>query len=245
MVSPPAIHAWNRVASLLAKPDIPRAVVLDLEGTITPIAFVRDTLFPYARERMAAFVRSHQTESRVHALLASVAALSGTSNQDIEAAIRQLLAWSDADQKIAPLKSIQGMIWDEGFQNGTFCAPLYTEVAASLESWHRRGIALHIYSSGSVEAQRLLLRHTSAGDLSPLIKDYFDSTIGAKVLMASYRAIRQQIGIDSSDILFLSDHPGEISAARQAGWQAVLIERDGPVPGREPPAAADFSELIS
>jgi enolase-phosphatase E1 len=220
-------------------------VVLDLEGTITPIAFVRDTLFPYARERLPSFVRSHSAETRVKALLGDIAVLNlnGGTPPDVETAIRQLLAWSDADAKIPPLKSLQGMIWEEGFTNGTFSAPLYTEVAPTLKAWHSRGIALYIYSSGSVEAQRLLLRHTSAGDLSALIRGYFDATIGPKLLAASYRSLQGLIGFESPDILFLSDHPGEVHAARQAGWQAVLIERDGPVKDRVPPTAAEFTQL--
>jgi enolase-phosphatase E1 len=243
MVSQRAIHAWSRAASPLARPGAPLAVVLDLEGTIMPTAFVRDTLFPYARERLSRFVHSHRAEERVGALLGEVAALTDGAAQDVDAAIRQLLAWSDADQKIPPLKALQGMIWDEGFSNGTFRAPLYPEVGLTLKAWQSRGIALYIYSSGSVEAQRLLLRHTSAGDLSPQIRGYFDATIGPKLSAASYRTIQGSIGFQPSDILFLSDHPGEIHAARQAGWQAVLIEREGPVTGREPPAATDFIQL--
>ena len=226
-----------------ARARAPRAVVLDLEGTITPIAFVRDTLFPYARERLPSFLRSHSAETRVKALLGDIAALNGGAPPEVETAIRQLLAWSDADAKIPPLKSLQGMIWEEGFTNGTFSAPLYTEVAPTLKTWHSRGIALYIYSSGSVEAQRLLLRHTSAGDLSSLIRGYFDATIGPKLLPASYRSLQGLIGFESRDILFLSDHPGEVHAARQAGWQAVLIERDGPVKDRVPPTAAEFTQL--
>jgi enolase-phosphatase E1 len=155
-----------------------------------------------------------------------------------------LLAWSDADQKIPPLKALQGMIWEEGFANGTFRAPLYAEVATKLGAWRASAIRLYIYSSGSVEAQKLLVRHTSEGDLSGLLQGYFDATIGSKLASESYWKIQGLIGLEARELLFLSDHPGEIRAARHAAWQAVLIERDGPVTGREPPAANDFSQLV-
>lgn len=219
-------------------------MVLDLEGTITPIAFVKDVLFPYARERLPAFVRSHLKESRMRTLLDDVRALSDQQGRpDIEAAIQQLLAWSDADAKIAPLKSLQGMIWDEGFANSTFCSPLYPDVVPTLCAWRARGIPLYIYSSGSTDAQKSLLRHTNAGNLCHLFHGHFDATIGPKLKEESYRALRDSIGFEPPEILFLSDHPGEIRAARRAGWQAVLIERDGAAPGREPPAMPDFAGL--
>jgi len=229
------------VASLSAEQGTTRAVVLDLEGTITPITFVKDVLFPYARERLPAFVRSHLQEPRVQQLLADVRERTMRTQQDVDAAICQLLAWSDADEKIPPLKSLQGMIWADGFARGTFCSPLYPDVAPALHAWRDRGIDLYVYSSGSVEAQKLLLRHTNAGNLGYLFRDHFDATIGSKVNAGSYRAIRELMGFESSEILFLSDNPSEIRAAREAGWRAVLIERDGPVEEREPPAAASFA----
>jgi enolase-phosphatase E1 len=231
------------VASLSAEQGTTRAVVLDLEGTITPITFVKDVLFPYARERLPAFVRSHLQEPRVQQLLADVRERTMRTQQDVDAAICQLLAWSDADEKIPPLKSLQGMIWAEGFARGSFCSPLYPDVAAALHAWRDRGIELYVYSSGSVEAQKLLLRHTNAGDLEYLFRDHFDATIGSKVNSESYRAIRELLGFEPSGIFFLSDNPAEIRAARQAGWRALLIERDGPVEGREPPAAPSFAGL--
>jgi enolase-phosphatase E1 len=246
MRSPDASRAWNRVDSPLAELRTPRAVVLDLEGTITPIAFVKDVLFPYARERLPAFVRSHLEESRLQTLLGEVRALAaGLGKQDVEAAIQQLLIWSDADAKIPPLKALQGMIWDEGFANGTFCSPLYPDVAPTLRAWRARGIVLYIYSSGSIDAQKLLLRHTNAGNLCHLFHGHFDATMGPKVNEASYRALRDSIGFEPSEILFLSDHPGEVRGARRAGWHAVLIERDGAVPGREPPAMPDIAGLAA
>jgi enolase-phosphatase E1 len=238
------IRASSPAVCRLASGRTPLAIVLDLEGTITPISFVRDTLFPYARERLPAFVRTHRQESQAGEQLHAVAKLAGLAPDDAEGAIRQLLAWSDADQKIPPLKALQGMIWEEGFSNGTFRAPLYAEVARKLKAWRASGIRLYIYSSGSVEAQKLLVRHTSEGDLSLLLQGYFDATIGSKLARESYRAIEGLIGLEAPDLLFRSDHPGEIRAARLAGWQAILIERDGPVTGREPPALSDLNQVI-
>jgi len=203
-----------------------RAVVLDIEGTIAPIAFVRDILFPYARKHLADFLADHGDEPAVASEIAAVR--QAAPGMDVTKA---LLGWMDLDLKIPPLKALQGMIWQTGYDRGELRGRIYPDVPPCLRAWRERGLALYIYSSGSVPAQRLLLGHSDAGDLCPLFSGFFDSKIGAKREAASYQAIAAQIGVDASDCLFLSDVEAELDAARRAGWRAaqVVRENDGTV----------------
>jgi len=203
-----------------------RAVVLDLEGTIAPIAFVRDILFPYARRHLAQFLSQHADDPEVAAEIAAVRqAAPGT---DVTAA---LLGWMDQDLKIPPLKALQGMIWQAGYDRGELRGQIYPDVPPCLRAWRERGLALYVYSSGSAPAQKLLLGHSDAGDLSLLFSGFFDTKIGAKREAASYQAIAAQIGTDAGDCLFLSDIETELDAAAAAGWRAAQLVRasDGTV----------------
>jgi enolase-phosphatase E1 len=208
--------------------DRPLALVLDIEGTTTPISFVQDVLFPYARARLAATVRTAGVNAEVRAALAQLAVSVGTTALPEDDAIERLLALSDADIKAPALKALQGIAWRDGYADGSLVAPLYPDVAPALRAWHAQGHRLYIYSSGSVEAQRLLFGHTIEGDLRPLFAGWFDATIGAKTAPASFVAIAAAIGRPAGSLLFVSDHGGEVAAARQAGWRAVLIDRRVP-----------------
>lgn len=214
-------------------------IVCDLEGTVAPIDYVQQVLFPYARQRLAGWLQAHAGELRVAQLLADVAAEAGQA-LDLAAAASQLLAWSDADRKIAPLKTLQGWIWQQGYASGELQAPLYPDVKPALQAWRAQGLTLAVYSSGSVAAQQLFLGHSDAGDLRPLFGHWFDTAVGGKLHAASYRAIAAQLRQPAAQLLFLSDHPGEIAAAREAGWQAIQVVRDGPLP---PAAIASFADL--
>jgi enolase-phosphatase E1 len=198
---------------------MPRAILTDIEGTTSSIAFVAETLFPYARERLPAFVATHAEAAAP--ILAEVAA---TEPGD---PIATLTRWIDEDRKATPLKTLQGMIWEDGYREGAFTGHIYDDAVAALRRWHDAGIALYVFSSGSVAAQKLLFGHSNAGDLTPLFSGYFDTTTGPKREAAAYTAIAGAIGVDPADILFLSDTPQEIAAARGAGMQALLIDRAG------------------
>jgi enolase-phosphatase E1 len=223
---PTEYHGSSRETSQLS--DGTLALVLDIEGTTTPIAFVQDVLFPYARARLAATVRTAGSNAEVRTALAQLAESMGTTTLSEDEAIGRLLALSDADVKAPALKALQGIAWREGYADGSLVAPLYPDVAPALRAWHAQGHGLYIYSSGSVEAQRLLFGHTVDGDLRPLFAGWFDATIGAKTAPASFVAIAAAIERPAGSLLFLSDHGGEVSAARQAGWRAVLIDRRVP-----------------
>ncbi len=203
-----------------------RAIVTDIEGTTSSLSFVKEVLFPYAREHLSEFVRVHGDEPKVAALLEEVRTVAG-KELEREALIGQLCAWIDEDRKIAPLKALQGSIWEDGYRRGDFSGHVYADAVSCLRDWQARGIALYVFSSGSVHAQRLLFAHTPYGDLTPLFSGYFDITIGSKREPAAYSAITQAIGLPPREILFLSDMVEELDAARAAGMQTVWLVREG------------------
>lgn len=201
-----------------------KAILTDIEGTTSSLSFVKDVLFPYARERMAAFVRARGHDPAVRKLLDEVKQLSDAAQDDD--VTRQLIRWIDEDKKITPLKALQGMIWEEGYQQGHFKGHVYEDAARKLKEWHAQGVKLYVFSSGSVHAQKILFAHTDYGDLTLLFSGYFDTTIGNKRDPASYRTIAQTIGRAPDEILFLSDIQEELDAAREAGMQTRGLIRD-------------------
>ncbi len=202
-----------------------RSVILtDIEGTTSSISFVKDVLFPYARERLPAFVAAHGNDPEVRALLDQVAAEHGAMCQDAMI-VETLQGWIDEDRKHTALKALQGMIWNAGYARGDFTAPLYPDVAPALLAWHAAGHPLAVYSSGSVPAQKLLFSHSDAGDLTPLFSNYFDTEVGYKRDAGSYRRIVERLGRPAQDIVFLSDVVEELDAAREAGMRTVLLDR--------------------
>lgn len=206
------------------------AVVTDIEGTTSPIAFVREVLFPYARRTLPRFLQEHHDRADVAPWLRRVAEETQQSADDLDGIIETLLAWIDQDRKHVALKALQGMVWVEGYENATYAAPVYADAAEALRAWHARGIPLYVYSSGSVPAQKLFFGFTEHGDLRPLFSGYFDAETGGKREPASYRAIAAAIGKPSSELLFLSDIVEELDAAREAGWRTVLVDRRADYP---------------
>lgn len=221
-----------------------KAILLDIEGTTTSIRFVHEVLFPYAREALPAFVRAHAEDAPIAALLEQSRAEAGTPEANLEATIDQLLRWIAEDKKVTPLKALQGHIWKSGYESGDFTGHVYDDTPAYLSKWSESGIRLYVYSSGSVQAQKLLFGHSDAGDLCPLFSGYFDTKVGHKRDEASYRAISESIGLAAQDILFLSDITEELDAAASAGMQTTQLVRDEDTEaGTTHPIARDFSEL--
>ena len=219
-----------------------RAVVTDIEGTTSSLSFVKDVLFPYAREHIGGFVRCNAEDPHVAPHLNDVRLLSDPE-LDVEGVISQLQTWIDTDQKITPLKALQGLVWEAGYASGDFRGHMYPDAVEYLRNWHAAGIRLYVYSSGSVHAQKLLFGNTEYGDLTPLFSGYFDTTSGAKADTESYQRIRQQIDLPAQEILFLSDIPAELDAARAAGMRTVQLVRDDGVPASAHPVAKDFSQI--
>ncbi|GAA0714758.1 acireductone synthase [Dokdonella soli] len=200
-------------------------ILTDIEGTTSSISFVKDVLFPYARERLPAFVVTHADEPDVQHWLHEAAREAGLVSATQQEIIDLLISWIDADRKSTALKALQGMIWKDGYTNGEYTAHVYPEVPARLRAWHAEGRRLYVYSSGSVPAQKLFFGHTDAGDLAPLFSGWFDTETGPKRDAESYRRIAAAVGTPADTILFLSDIVEELDAARAAGLQTTLLAR--------------------
>jgi enolase-phosphatase E1 len=197
-----------------------RAVLTDIEGTTTPIAFVHEALFPFARANMAAFLSARAGDPAVAAELEAIR-LAAPARAPVDV----LLDWMDRDAKETPLKTLQGLIWEQGYADGKLLGVLYPDVPPCLRQWHAAGAGLFVYSSGSVAAQRLLFGHSDAGDLAGLFSGFFDTRVGAKREAASYRAIAAQIELPPESILFLSDVEVELDAAAAAGLATCQLVR--------------------
>lgn len=201
------------------------AVLLDIEGTIGDIAFVREILFPFARARVADVLKARWSDSEVAACVAGAREASGHALADAREATAQFLAWMDEDKKITPLKALQGIIWREGYASGELKAHLYSDASEAIRAWSASGVGVYIYSSGSIEAQKLYAKYSVAGDLTPLIGGYFDTTTGPKGEAASYTRIAAAVGLRAAEITFFSDAPAETDAALAAGLNAYRVDR--------------------
>jgi len=210
-----------------------KAILLDIEGTTTPIDFVHKTLFPFAKSRIAVYVRDHFDElsseidqlTDEHSSDADYSAkLSADSPESVAAYLKYLI---DTDRKSTPLKSIQGKIWQRGYEAGELRAQVFDDVPQAFERWKAKGKLIAIYSSGSVLAQQLIFRYSSRGDLTPMIDRYFDTGVGGKRETESYRKIVAEIGIQPYEIAFVSDIVDELDAAESAGMKTALSIREG------------------
>jgi enolase-phosphatase E1 len=220
-----------------------RAVVTDIEGTTSSIDFVFKVLFPYARAHLRAFLLTYGHEHEVRRQLEAVSEEAGRP-LTTEQAAEQLERWIDEDRKATPLKALQGMVWAQGYHSGELTGHVYPDAAEALQRWKAAGLRLYVYSSGSVQAQKLLFAHTDGGDLTNLFDGYFDTTTGPKRDADSYRTIAAAIGLPADDILFLSDAVDELQAARAAGMHTVRLVRDGTTNATAaPPEVARFDEI--
>jgi enolase-phosphatase E1 len=204
-----------------------KAILTDIEGTTSAVSFVFDVLFPYAREHLPAFVRNRAKEPAVAEQIEAVRRESGEPDADIERVVQILLEWIAADRKATSLKALQGMVWAEGYRAGQLKGHVYPDAVAALRRWHEQGYALYVYSSGSVQAQKLIFGCAEVGDLTPLFSGYFDTGSGHKREADSYVRIAAAIGLPAGEILFLSDAVQELDAARQAGMYTCGLVREG------------------
>lgn len=219
--------------------DAIEAVLLDIEGTTIPVSFVHQVLFPYARAAMPGLLAERAADPAVRAALAEIAGLAPGV-----APLAQLNAWMDRDEKIGPLKTLQGLAWAEGYRTGALRAALYPDVLPALRCWHAAGLRLAVYSSGSEAAQRLIYGHTTEGDVTGLFDGFYDLSMGGKRDAASYRAILARAGWAPGRTLFLSDIVAELDAASEAGLRTCQLVRpeDGTVAGTVHPRAATLDE---
>lgn len=223
-----------------------RCVLTDIEGTTSSIEFVHKVLFPYSRANFLRFL----SESNQSAVLKIVDQIwtddlghDQGSKPDLAQVTQLLQKWIDEDLKKNSLKELQGMIWKEGFEAKAYFGHVYPEVKAELEKWKNAGLLLAVYSSGSVQAQKLLFKHSEAGDLTPLFSANFDTAVGHKREVDSYRNIAKKLELSPESILFLSDIKEELDAAEKAGMKTCQLMRDPkPAKGHHPPAD-DFKEV--
>lgn len=216
----------------------PTHILMDIEGTTTAIAFVHRSLFPYAAEAMEGFLAQHATRPDVAAILRDV------PGEDKLATLR---GWMAEDAKVTPLKALQGLIWHQGYAEGALRGHLWPDVPHALRAWRARNLRLAVYSSGSEEAQRLLFRHSEAGDLEPMFEGFFDTRMGPKRTAESYARIATAWDAAPGAVLFLSDVAEELDAARDAGMHTCQLIRaeDGTRPSGRHPEARDFNEVTA
>ncbi|MEQ1439794.1 acireductone synthase [Fontimonas sp. SYSU GA230001] len=220
-----------------------RAIVTDIEGTTSSIDFVHQTLFPYAKKHLRGFLREQAGNDAVQHLLADVERIEGR-DLSLDEAADALERWIAEDRKLTPLKALQGMIWKTGYEAGELKGHVYADTPVYLRRWHAAGKALYVYSSGSVEAQKLIFGHTDYGDLTPLFSGYFDTNIGGKREAASYARILAELQRSGDEVLFLSDVGEELDAARAAGLQTwQLLRDDKAVPSPTHRQARSFADV--
>lgn len=220
-----------------------QTVLLDVEGTVAPISFVYDVLFPYARDHLESSVEREwsqlagivdlfraQSEEDVRAGLEGVVPIPdpSASAEDLQKALIASARWQMAtDRKTQGLKALQGRIWKVGFESGTLRSVVFPDVPAAFRRWKKAGLRMGIYSSGSVEAQRLFFRYSEEGDLCPYLSGHFDTRVGAKRVAESYVAIAGELGVTPESVIFATDVAAEADAAEAAGMKTVLLARPG------------------
>ncbi len=239
---------WNNV----------RVVLLDIEGTTTPIDFVYKTLFPYASGHVESFLAASHGDAEIHVIVRDLKAQRAKDAaaglappdwpddsidelRDCVAYVHWLMA---RDSKCTPLKSLQGKIWQRGFESGELHGEVYADVPTAFARWRRQGREIAIYSSGSVLAQKLLFGSISSGDLTREIRDFFDTDTGVKSAASSYTKIAAAIGKPPHEFLFLSDAEKEVAAARSAGMFAALCNRETTSVEHSPGTITSFAEVL-
>ena len=252
-----------------------RAIVLDIEGTTTPIDFVYQVLFPFARAHVASFLQREWNSAACRETVALLMAEQAIDTEFLRAGVfdaqnmrrdgvrgvrlqpdlaRDLTPASvvdyvywlmDRDRKSRGLKALQGLVWQDGYRSGELHGQVYPDVPPALARWHSRGLGTYIYSSGSVLAQQLIFGSIGAGDLTKYLRGYFDTEIGPKTSADSYRRIAEGVGVPPSEMLFVSDVPAELDAARAADMRTALCVRsDAEVPAIAHPVIRTFDDII-
>ena len=221
-------------------------ILMDIEGTTSSISFVKDVLFPYFLLNIDNINKLSNIKEVKYAFGQVLRIVKREENRDIttsEEVILQLKKWCEQDLKITPLKTLQGILWQKGYQNGELLGHVYDDVPEMLENWNLLGKKMGIFSSGSVNAQKLLFSHSVKGNLSTYFSNYFDTNIGSKRDSDTYSLITKQLALPSNRILFLSDVIEELAAADMAGMKTIQITREGNLQSW-PQSVSDFSEII-
>lgn len=221
-------------------------VLMDIEGTTTPIDFVKKILFPYSKIHLPKLIQEQSQDPQVKEYLNQVAQELQTESSgsvDQKKAIQTLLQWVDEDRKHSALKKLQGMVWKKGYFDGDYTAPLYEDVIPCWKKWRKQEKSLAIYSSGSIKAQKLLFQFTNEGDVRSYLSDYFDTSSGQKKESQSYQNIAESLQIAPQKILFLSDIAEELDAAKLTGMKTIQLVRPGTSACSQHEAVSTFEEI--
>jgi enolase-phosphatase E1 len=221
-------------------------ILTDVEGTTTSISFVHEVLFPFSKKHLVSFVKKHSSRTDVKNILEATKASALKENQKTindQEACELLLHWIETDRKHPALKDLQGLIWEEGYASGEIKGHVYRDVLPALKAWKNAGLTLGVYSSGSVKAQHLIFEHSTEGNLRPFFSNHFDTAVGHKREVGSYKNIAGELKLSPSDILFLSDIKEELDAAFEAGMKTIQLVRQDDVIVGDHLVARDFSEI--
>lgn len=212
-----------------------KAILLDIEGTTSDILFVKNVLFPYARDNCENFLNQHFESAEIQKIIDDLVELSqrdqrpiirSDNQQTFVKSVVENVHWQiSEDRKTKELKNLQGKIWKIAFESGEIKGHVYEDVPRKLKEWTEAGFNVFIYSSGSVEAQKLLFGHSEYGNLLEFLSGHFDTNVGHKQEVESYRNIAKEIGLSPSEVLFLSDIPNEVIAAENAGMKTAILDR--------------------
>lgn len=208
----------------------PEFILTDIEGTTSSVSFVTETLFPYFLEHINELSHYAEIPAVREAFDQTVQLAKSEDGEDIhfsEEIIQKLRNWCLEDRKITPLKTLQGVLWDNGYRKGELKGHIYPDVPGKLKTWSENAIRLGVFSSGSVPAQKLIFGYSEAGDLTPYFSAYFDTKTGGKREKETYPKIAELIQVKPENILFLSDVTAELEAADAAGYRTIQLVRPG------------------
>jgi enolase-phosphatase E1 len=216
-----------------------KAILLDIEGTISSLPYVVNNFYPYTARHLATFLKKHGSDPEVAAAIEETRALAGPDVDPLDA----LQQWIAEDNKAPPLKFLQGLVWEDGYRNGELKGHIYDDALAVLKRWKEHGLPLHIFSSGSVQCQLQFYQHSPHGDLRHLFSEHFDTRVGAKIAPESYRQIAAELGLKPSELLFFTDNPKELEAASSVGVPVIQVIREDTQPDRRFPYIFSFHEV--
>ncbi|MEZ9820533.1 acireductone synthase [Shewanella sp. 10N.286.45.A1] len=216
-----------------------RAIVVDTAGTTTDLNFIEDILFPYSAKVLPAFLEENKNNVLVENCICDVQDIALEPDADLARVTEILLQWIEEDRKATPLKTIQGLIWKQGYANGEFKGHIFPDFIEALDGYKQQGLRVYSFSSGSVDAQKLLFGNSDAGDLTDKFNGHFDTRTGNKRFKQAYCNILNTISLSPKQILFVSDVLEELKAASEAGLNVVQMVR------QDSQRTGDFKQISS
>ncbi len=220
-----------------------RAIVVDTAGTTTDLNFIQDTLFPYSSKALADFLEDNQTNVLVDNCISDVKDIALEPDASLERVVEILQQWIAEDRKATPLKTLQGLIWKQGYAKGEFKGHIYPDFIDSVKEIKAQNVRLYSFSSGSVDAQKLLFSHSDGGDLTEFFDGHFDTRTGNKLFKQAYLNIINTISLAPKQVLFISDVLEELKAAEQAGMRVMQMVRETTQRTGDYPQISNFKEL--